>query len=100
MGTLSAQEIERIIVFREAEAFPLFDAPEGTVAYVIEPSTGHVVAGVASMHAAIFMVLKKGMIAYAVGPAHDENGEEDYWTVERLQHLFDHNRRMYVEGIA
>lgn len=93
---LSAREVERITVFQYAEPFPIFDAESGIVAYVIDPSNGRIVAEARTMDEAIRPILRQGMIAYAAGDLPDENGEEIYWTSERLQRLFDHNRQRYV----
>ena len=97
-ATMSAQEIERVTVAGMASFnVPIFDPPEGVVAYGVNPSTGASVA-LTTLDQGIHLIRKHGAIAYAVAEIPDENGEETYWTVPRLQRLFDHHRQHYVNG--
>lgn len=95
---MSAQEIERTTVFQYADSFPLFPESGDVIAYVIDPSTGALITEATTMDTVIEQVMRHGRIAYAVGEIADENGEDTYWTTDRLQRLFDHHRRRYVTG--
>lgn len=96
--TMSAQEIERVTVFQMANLdIPVFDPPAGVVAYAVNPATG-ASAELTTLDQGIHLIRKHGAIVYAVAEVPDENGEETYWTVQRLQNLFDHHRAHYVNG--
>lgn len=95
---LSAQEIERTVVSTMASFdVPIFDPPAGVVAYGVNPATGASVP-LTTLDQGIHLIRRHGAIAYAVAEITDENGEDTYWTVPRLQRLFDHHRMHYVNG--
>lgn len=96
--TMTAQEIERITVARMSSfQVPVFDPPAGIVAYGVNPGTAASVE-LTTLEQGIHLIRKHGAIVYAVAEVPDENGEETYWTVQRLQNLFDHHRMHYVNG--
>lgn len=97
-ATMTAQEIERITVARMSSfQVPVFDPPAGIVAYAVNPATAKHVE-LDTMMQGIHLIRMHGAIVYAVAEVPDENGEETYWTVQRLQNLFDHHRMHYVNG--
>lgn len=97
-ATLTPQEIERTVVSTMASFdVPVFDPPAGVIAYAVNPATAVSVA-LTTLDQGIHLIRKHGAIVYAVAEIPDENGEETYWTLPRLQRLFDHHRHHYVCG--